>query len=207
MLTPDGRARVQAFPEHDLQDLAAMKRFVEEVKREAPRATGVVVNLVEFGDVTVESFTQAIVSATLVIALLLFLIWRSGADVLFAMAPLVLSASLTGASMVVMDLPFDFSNVIVIPLLLGIGVDSGIHLVHRFKARIAGDQGLLGTTTARAVFYSALTTTLSFGSLSFSAHNGMSILGRMLTAGMLFTVICNLVVLPALLALRRPPPD
>jgi predicted RND superfamily exporter protein len=125
--------------------------------------------------------------------------------VLLAMSPLVLSAALTGAAMVVMGLPFDFSNVIVIPLLFGIGVDSGIHLVHRWKSRIPGDEGLLGTTTARAVFYSAVTTTASFGSLAFSGHNGMSILGRMLTAGMIFTVICNLVVLPALLSLRSPP--
>jgi predicted RND superfamily exporter protein len=124
------------------------------------------------------------------------------------MAPLLLSAVLTGAAMVVMRLPFDFSNVIVIPLLFGIGIDSGIHLVHRWKARIPQDEGLLGTTTARAVFYSAVTTTASFGSLSFSGHNGMSILGRMLTAGMIFTIICNLIVLPALLELRKAPePD
>jgi len=205
MLAPDGRARVQVFPEHDLEDMDAMKRFVREVQAEAPRATSVVVNLVEFGDVTVASFTQALVSAGVVIALLLFAIWRDPLDVVLAMTPLLMSASLTGAAMVLLDLPFDFSNVIVIPLLFGIGVDSGIHLVHRFKARIPEDEGLLGTTTARAVFYSAVTTTASFGSLSLSGHNGMSILGRMLTAGMLFTILCNLVVLPALLALRRRP--
>ena len=110
-----------------------------------------------------------------------------------------------GAAMVLMRLPFDFSNVIVIPLLFGVGVDSGIHLVHRFKAGIREDDGLLGTTTARAVFYSAITTTASFGSLAFSGHNGMSILGHMLTAGMIFTIVCNLIVLPALLDLRRKP--
>jgi hopanoid biosynthesis associated RND transporter like protein HpnN len=202
MLAPDGRARVQIFPEQDLSELSEMKGFVRNVQQVAPGATSVVVNLVEFGDVTIASFTQALASAALVIAILLFAIWRDFIDVVLAMTPLVLSAALTGAAMVVMDLPFDFSNVIVIPLLLGIGVDSGIHLVHRFKARIPEDSGLLGTTTARAVFYSALTTTASFGSLAFSGHTGMSILGRMLTAGMIFTVVCNLIVLPALLSLR-----
>ena len=205
MLADDGRARVQAFPTEHLRDFSYMDRFVREVQTVEPGATSVIVNLVEFGDVTVSSFTQALVSAAGVIMLLLFAIWRSPVDVLLAMTPLFLSAVLTGASMVVMQLPFDFSNVIVIPLLFGIGVDSGIHLVHRWKARIPEDEGLLGTTTARAVFYSALTTTASFGTLAFSGHNGMSILGRMLTAGMIFTVVCNLVVLPALLSLRRPP--
>ena len=205
MQAPDGRARVQIFPERDLEDLVQMKAFVRDVQSVAPRATGVVVNLVEFGDVTISSFRQAVVSAAVLIALLLFVIWRDPLDVLMAMSPLALSASLTGAFMVLAGLPFDFSNVIVIPLVFGIGVDSGIHLVHRWKARVPPEEGLLGTTTARAVFYSALTTTVSFGSLAFSGHNGMSALGQMLTAGMLFTVVCNLVVLPALLDLRRRP--
>lgn len=205
MQAPDGRARVQIFPEQDLEDLVQMKAFVRDVQAVAPGATSVVVNLVEFGDVTVRSFAQAVVSAALLIALLLFVIWRDPLDVVLAMSPLVLSAVLTGAFMVLMRLPFDFTNVIVIPLVFGIGVDSGIHLVHRWKARVPPHEGLLGTTTARAVFYSALTTTASFGSLAFSGHNGMSALGQMLTAGMVFTVICNLVVLPALLDLRRRP--
>jgi predicted RND superfamily exporter protein len=104
-----------------------------------------------------------------------------------------------------LDIPFNFVNVIVIPLMFGIGVDSGIHLVHRSR-EIAGDGGeLLATTTARAVFYSALTTTVSFGSLALSSHVGMSGLGILLSIGMVLTVLCNLVVLPALLAWRGHP--
>jgi hopanoid biosynthesis associated RND transporter like protein HpnN len=205
MRAADGRARVQIFPERHLGDLVEMKGFVRDVQAVEPGATSVVVNLVEFGDVTIRSFGQALLSAAVMIMLVLFAIWRDPLDVMLAMTPLLLSAVLTGAAMVVMDLPFDFSNVIVIPLLFGIGVDSGIHLVHRFKLGTAAKDGLLGTTTARAVFYSALTTTASFGSLAFSGHNGMSILGKMLTAGMLFTIICNLIVLPSLLALRPKP--
>jgi hopanoid biosynthesis associated RND transporter like protein HpnN len=201
MLAADGRARVQIFPSRDLSDLEAMKEFVSEVQAVAPGANSVIVNLIEFGDVTVSAFVQALLSAAAVIFALLFGIWRSFRDSALAMAPLLLAAALTGAAMVLLDLPFDFSNVIVIPLLFGIGVDSGIHLVHRWKLQQATSDFLLKTTTARAVFYSALTTTVSFGSLAFSSHNGMSILGTLLTVGMLFTVLCNLVVLPALLDL------
>jgi predicted RND superfamily exporter protein len=199
MLAPDGRARVQIFPSRDLSDLEAMKEFVAEVQAIAPGATSVVVNLIEFGDVTVSAFVQALLSAAVVIFALLFGIWRSLRDSALAMAPLLLAAALTGATMVLLDLPFDFSNVIVIPLLFGIGIDSGIHLVHRWKLQATSSDALLQTTTARAVFYSAVTTTASFGSLAFSSHNGMSILGTLLTVGMIFTVLCNLVVLPALL--------
>jgi predicted RND superfamily exporter protein len=52
------------------------------------------------------------------------------------------------------------------------------------------------------VFFSALTTVVSFGSLAFSPHNGVATLGIVLVTGMLITLACNLVLLPALLALR-----
>jgi predicted RND superfamily exporter protein len=86
--------------------------------------------------------------------------------------------------------------------MFGIGVDSGIHLVHRARELSSGE-AVLGTTTARAVFYSALTTTVSFGSLGFSSHVGMAGLGILLAIGMVLTVLCNLVVLPALLVWRK----
>ena len=91
---------------------------------------------------------------------------------------------------------------LVIPLLLGVGVDSGIHLVHRAETDGARGEALLGTTAARAVFYSALTTTVSFGSLAFSSHLGMQSLGIALAIGMALMVVCNLIVLPALLETR-----
>ena len=89
-----------------------------------------------------------------------------------------------------------------IPLLLGVGVDSGIHLVHRANHLAETDESLLKTTTARAVLFSALTTAVSFGTLALSSHRGMASLGIVLTIGMLLSTICNLVVLPALIEWR-----
>ena len=120
-----------------------------------------------------------------------------------ALPPLLLGAALTVATMVLIDLPFNFANVVALPLLFGIGVDSGIHLVHRSQSVAGSGAELLETTTARAVFYSALTTAASFGSLAFSGHRGIASLGVLLVIGMIFTVLCNLIVLPALLDLRQ----
>ena len=127
--------------------------------------------------------------------------------IITASTPLLLAAVLTGASVVVLDTAFNFANVIVIPLMFGIGVDSAIHLVHQAREEGVGVEGpaedsLLGSTTARAVLYSALTTIVSFGSLAFSSHQGMASLGVLLTIGMLLSVVCNLIVLPSLISLR-----
>jgi predicted RND superfamily exporter protein len=79
--------------------------------------------------------------------------------------------------------------------------------VHRSKVEPDAEGGLLATTTARAVFYSASTTIASFGALAFSSHRGIASLGVTLVAGMFFVVLSTLVVLPALIEWRRPRPE
>jgi multidrug efflux pump subunit AcrB len=208
MQAKDGQARIQIFPSETLQDEASFVRFTDGVREIAPRATGVAVNLIELGRVTRDSFQQALSAALVVIVVLIFALWRRLDVTLLVMAPLLLSAVLTGAAVVVLDTAFNFANVIVIPLMFGIGVDSAIHLVH--QAREQGstspsgrpEDSLLGSTTARAVLYSALTTVVSFGTLAFSSHSGMASLGVLLTVGMLLSVFSNLIVLPALISLH-----
>jgi hopanoid biosynthesis associated RND transporter like protein HpnN len=209
MLAPTGQARVQVFPSENLQNADALERFVTALRGVDPMASGVSINLFDFGRATVSSFERALTLAVVLISLLLWMLWRSLREVWLAMTPLILSSVLTLAAMAALGIDFNFANVIVLPLLLGIGVDSGIHLVHRAKMRRSPTELLLETTTARAVFYSALTTVVSFGTLAFSAHRGVASLGVLLTVGMLLTIVCNLIVLPALIDWRNPrnPPD
>ncbi len=106
MIAPDGRARVIAYPSENLQaEDEALVRFVDAVHSVAPNATGLAVNLVEFGRVTVQSLRQALVSAILAIALLLWLLWRRVTEMLLVLTPLLLGAVLTAASMVVFGIP------------------------------------------------------------------------------------------------------
>ena len=200
MRSAGGRERTQVFPAADLQQDGALEEFVTAVSEVAPGAVGMAVDVVEFSRVTVQSLEEALASALAVISLLLLALWRRIGDTVLVMLPLLLAGVLTVATVTVCGLSFNFANVIVLPLLLGIGVDSGIHLVHR--ARSAGARGadLLSETTARAVFYSALTTIASFGSLALSSHRGVASLGSLLVIGIAFTLVANLIVLPALLA-------
>jgi len=204
MRTPSGISRVQVFPSGNLRELSDFRHFVDEVQSFAPMASGVPINLVEFGRVTGSSFRQALITAVVLIVGLLWVLWRRVSNVLLVMTPLCLGAGLTVASMVLLDIRFDFTNVIVIPLLFGIGVDSGIHLVQRSREGLATGQNLLATSTSRAVFYSAFTTVVSFGTLSLSGHNGMKGLGITLTLGLIYTVASILILLPALLDLVKP---
>ena len=132
-------------------------------------------------------------------------------DMALVLVPLGLALLLTAGTAAVVGISFNFANIIVLPLLLGIGVDSGIHLVHRHRVTVdtvghaeAPERELLETSTAQAVFFSALTTMASFGTLALASHVGFATLGALLLIGVFFVLLANLVVLPALLAWRRP---
>ncbi len=202
MITSDGRVRIQIYPREDLNDHAALAAFVENVQTITPEVAGSASEILASGQAVVAALTEALVSAFIVITAFLLFLWRRIDDTALVLIPLLLASALTVAAAVLFDIPFNFADVIVLPLLLGIGVDSGIHLVHRARVGAPGDSNLLRTSTARAVAFSAMTTIASFGSLGFATHLGMATLGQLLTLGVGFTIVCNLIVLPALIPLR-----
>jgi hopanoid biosynthesis associated RND transporter like protein HpnN len=199
--TPDGRVRIEVFPSEDLNDPAALERYVESVLAVAPGSFGEGAVILEIGRTVVRAFREALAVAALGIALVLLVVWRNLRDSLLVAAPIGFAALLTAAATVLIGMPLNFANVIVIPLLLGMGVDTGIHLVHRVRGTLLPGKNLLRTTTARAVVLSALTTAASFGTLGFSTHRGMASLGQLLAIGIALILVANLIVLPALVVL------
>ncbi|MGF1593230.1 MAG: MMPL family transporter [Kiloniellaceae bacterium] len=203
----ESRVLIEAIPVEDLRDPAARERFVDALQALVPDVSGAPVTIVAAGRAVVTAFAEATVLALAAIALLLLLVLRSPLDTLLVLVPLLLAALLTVAAGVVLGLPFNFANVIVLPLLLGLGVDSGIHYVMRAREAAAGaasgaapSAGAVNSTP-RAILLSALTTLASFGALSISGHPGTASMGQLLTIAIVMTLLCVLAFLPALLAL------
>lgn len=192
----EGVWRVDFLPAEDVRDPAALERFVDTVSAEFPNVTGGALQTKKAGDVISAAMLEATALALVVIAIFLWLLVRRLALVFLMILPLMLAAALTTAAGVLLDIPFNYANVIVLPLLLGIGVDSGIHLVMR-QQQVRAGEGVYGTSTPRAVLFAALTTVASFGSLMLSPHRGTASMGELLSIALAFTLVCTLVVLPA----------
>jgi hypothetical protein len=179
----------------------ALKRFVRAVQRVAPDATDAPVSIYESGRAVVSSFAHATFYALVVIILFLLVELRNFYVTALILIPLILAMLLTAAASVLLGIPLNFANVIVVPLLLGIGVHGGIIFIVRYRAGPAPDGNILKTSNARAFFVSTLSTLISTGSLSFSPHRGIASLGILLTICLGFLLICTLVLLPAILKL------
>ncbi|SDF80955.1 hypothetical protein SAMN05216241_102421 [Limimonas halophila] len=202
-VSADGQARVQVQPATALEDNAALRAFAQRALDVDPRATGAPVIIHEASNAVVAAFRQATTYAVIAIVLLLAVTLRHLPDVLLALAPLALASVLTLGTAVLAGIALNFANVIVLPLLLGLGVSSGIHLVLRARQVAAIDQ-VFATSTPRAVLLSVLTTLASFGTLVLSDHKGMSSMGALLTLAITFILISVLVVLPCLIAAVAP---
>ncbi len=193
--TEDGTWRLDITPADDLRDPAALKAFVGALETQFPDVSGGALQSQKAGEIISEAMLQASLIALAVIIVFLWGLLGRLSDVLLMLAPLALAASLTAAASVLFDIPFNYANVIVLPLLMGIGVDSAIHLVMR-QRQVAAGESLFGTSTPRAVLFAAMTTVASFGSLMLSPHRGTASMGELLSIAIAFTLICSLVVLP-----------
>lgn len=199
-IAADGRARLKVYPKENLQDEKALRRFVDAVRSIAPHSTGMPVVILEAGNTVIFAFWQATLLAIGGISLMLLWLLRAVRDSLLVFAPLALASLLTVALSVLFNIPFNLANIIALPLLFGLGVASGIHLVAREREE-AGSAAALMTSTPRAVLFSALTTIGSFGTMALSGHPGTASMGVLLTITITLSLVCTLFVLPALMVI------
>jgi hopanoid biosynthesis associated RND transporter like protein HpnN len=195
-LSENGVYRIMITPRKDLNDNKNLREFVNEVRQLAPDATDLPVIYLESGNAIVQAFQQALVGALAAIVLVLLLTQRSIKDTLLILLPLLMTGILTGASTVIMDNPFNFANIIVIPLLFGLGVDAGIYIVNRLRNPDQEDS-VLNTSTARGVVFGEMTTLCSLVSMAFTPHLGLASMGQLLAIGLILMIICTLIILPA----------
>ncbi|HNC40176.1 MAG TPA: MMPL family transporter [Nitrosomonas sp.] len=191
---------VAVYPSENLNDNDALKRFIRSVQQHAPQISGTPAIMLAAGEAVVDAFIHAFILTLLGVTLSLYVLLRKNILlVVITLLPLLLAALFTVATTALLNIPFNFANVIALPLLLGIGIDSSIHMVYRSLSSVENQRSLLQTSTGSAIFYSALTTMAGFGSLILSTHQGTASMGMLLAVGILYILICVFIILPTLL--------
>ena len=201
-MAPDGRVRLRVLPSEDISTAEEMAVFTNTVQAVAPDAAGAPASVTGAGTAILKSFGEAILYTVIAIGLLVAVVRRRVTDVLLVLAPLAVAALWTVAGSALLNLPFNFANVIVIPLLIGLGVASSIHIVSRAReieheGAPAGGGGVLDTSTPVAVLIAQLNTVAAFATLAIAEHQGLFSMGVLLGLSIFFVLIVSLVVLPA----------
>ena len=144
-------------------------------------------------------FTLLAPLALAVVLALLFLHFRNPRWVGMALTPLLAGVAYMLGASVLLGIELNPANAVAVPLILGIGIDDGIHIVHRYRER--KDVGAAVKLTGRAVIMTSLTTMVGFGSLSTSHFPALASMGHIALLGIGSCLLTSLLLLPSLLML------
>jgi hopanoid biosynthesis associated RND transporter like protein HpnN len=194
-----GKHLLQVYPKENIWERAPQARFVAELRSVSPKVTGTPVQLLEYTTLLKDSYVEAAWYALAAIMALVLFHFRSFVCVGLALLPVLLGMVWLAGFMVWLGIPFNPANIMTLPLVIGVGVTNGIHILNRYAEEHS--PAILSKSTGKAVIVSALTTIAGFGSLILAEHRGIESLGYVMAAGTALCMAAALTVLPATLIL------
>jgi hopanoid biosynthesis associated RND transporter like protein HpnN len=196
-----GKWLLRVFAKDCLWDFKPLEHFTQDIKKVDPEATGKPFGTVEGLKAMKDGLEHAGLYALLVIIAVLFLDFRSLRHTLIALMPLAMGVILTLGVMGLFGVPLNPANMIAFPLILGVGVDNGVHVLHDYLLRRDEKRATISYAIGRGVLVKALTTMIGFGTLMISSERGLVGLGLILTLGVGGSMLTALLFLPAMLSL------
>jgi uncharacterized protein len=200
MVSERGGWAIFAYPRDDVWQPAPQAAFAAAMLAIDPRATGLPILGRFMIERSLRAFRIAAALAALLVALLLFLDFRDLPATLAALAPSAFTAASLPFLMRLCGLAFNPLDVMALPIVLGVSVDEGVHLVHRFR----DENGDLRRTLAgagRSIILTSSTTLIGFGFLIFTEHRGLASFAAAVSLGVAAALSYSLLLLPPLLAL------
>ena len=196
----DDRHLLKVYARGSIWDMDDLEQFVHQVESVDARVTGHPIQTYYASRQMQQSYVHAAVYALFAVAVALMLDFRSIRDSLLAMLPMGIGIALMFGALGLLDIPLNPANMLALPLILGIGIDNGVHVVHDYRRQ----RGVyrLSRSTAVGVVLTSATTVAGFGSIALVAeHQGLRSLGQVLTIGVACCLATSVVFLPALLTL------
>jgi predicted RND superfamily exporter protein len=142
---------------------------------------------------------DSLILAGAAIAVALLLALRNPFSAALAAIPLVGGIVAMLGIMALLSIKFNYANFIVLPLIVGIGIDDGIHIVHRWRQEADGNLTKILNQIGRAIVLTSLTTIMGFGSLVSSHYPGLRSIGWVTALGIITCLLAALLLLPAVL--------
>lgn len=202
--SPHGKYVTYVFPKESIWELDFLDRFVDQIKEISPTATGYPVTHRVNARLAVSGLVEALIFAFGMIVILLFLDFKRVKPVLLTLIPLAVGMLGVQVCMWMLGQRYNFASMAGLPLLLGLGVVYGVHIVHRWLEHPQASAFAAVVTSGRGVAFAALTTLSGLGSIVFARHNGVSSFGTILLMGILSCLLAALVVLPAVIDVLNP---
>ena len=200
-LSDKGKYLITVFPSVDIWNLEKRQQYLEDLRSVDPDVTGSAVHMFNSTRLMTEGYINGGIYAMITIIIYVFVVFRNLRTVFFILLPVFVGSIWTLGIMDMFELKLNMANLVILPLILGIGVVNGIHITHRYREEKDKNAVVLGKSTGQAVVLSSLTTMIGFGSMMVADHYGVFSLGLVLTLGVFCCLVASVTFLPALLKL------
>jgi hypothetical protein len=149
---------------------------------------------------------RALVWTAAGILLTVYLCFRNLRVSLIVLIPIVFGVVATFGLLLLVGHRFSFMSITAIPLIIGIGIDNGIHLVRRYQENEHNEILKVAKATGAALIQSNLTTIVGFGALMTSSFAPLVEMGLVTSLGVALALAGGLLLIPAVILLeeRRP---
>jgi hopanoid biosynthesis associated RND transporter like protein HpnN len=194
-----GKYLLMVYPKKDVWQRENQKEFISELQTIDPNVTGTPVQLYHYTDLLKRSYEEAARYSLIAIAILVFIHFRSPLSLALCLVPVGVGFIWLAGLMGCFDVALNPANIMTLPLVIGIGVTNGIHILNRFAEEQTPN--ILARSTGKAVLVSGLTAIAGFGSLMLAKHQGIQSLGYVMSTGLATCMVAGLTFLPALLTL------
>lgn len=200
-----GAVALYVYPSQRIWDDGLIEKFAAEVESVDPQACGEAINIHHHMSMIVRDFQRAALWAFGLAVCVLWVNFRKFADVALAMAPVCFAWTWMLACFQGLGISFNPANIVVLPLILGIGVDGGVHMVHRVRESRAAHGGVAQLEeviggTGMAVAMSSMTTMVGFAGLMVADYRAMVGFGQIMVIGISCSLVASLICLPAVLS-------
>ena len=190
---------ITIYPKEQVWDFEFLKLFTNQMQRVDPRVTGSPPVFYILIDYIARDGKIAAILTLIIVFLLLLLDFKKIRIAIMALIPLLIGAIWMVGIMFLSGLQLTMLNVMGIPLILGIGIDDGVHILHRYRSEAKRNISAVFKSTGKAVMLTSITTMLAFGSLKFATYRGLGSLGIALFIGVGACFLTSIIILPALL--------
>ena len=188
------------FPAENIwTDVNFLQRFTSDLDRVSNKATGMPPVMQELIRVIGNDGKNAALLTVFVVFLLLWLDFRNFKYAIIAMIPLVAGVIWMVGLMHLIGMQLTVVNVMGLPLIIGIGIDYGVHIVHRWRIEGSKKVNQIFASTGKAIFLTSITTMLAFGSLIFSIWRGFGSLGGAMFIGVGACFLSTVIILPGII--------
>ncbi len=196
-IAPTGEFLVYAYATDSKADGALARRQREVVQAIDPGASGLLA-VVEGMMIGARPWIPWIALSILGFVLLVLCVdFRRPASVLLAVLPVLAAVPFTLGVLCWIGIPFNVMTWLVLPLIFGLGIDDGIHVVHRFLDDPAQPIRVAALSVGRAIAMTTLTTAASFSILLFTDHPGLETMAAVMLIGLPACLLASVTVLPA----------